>query len=203
MNRNFTLFLLFAAALLRVGKSDAQTQQDSVAYMLDEVVVKVDPSLTKLKGNALVTRVSGTQLEHAGTANDVLKQVPMVLGENGNFEVFGKGAPAIYVNGRMVEDLSELSQINSANIKNVEVVTSPGAKYDASVKAVINIRTKAPQGDGFSGTLRAQATLQKYFRTLDQINLKYRTGGLEAFANFGYLGGKFETNNSIDYFYRS
>lgn len=203
MKRNLMLFLLLLAAFLSAVKSNAQTPEDSVTYMLDEVVVKVDPSLTKLKGNALLTRVSGTQLEHAGTANDVLKQVPMVLGENGNFEVFGKGAPAIYVNGRIVEDLSELSQINSANIKNVEVVTSPGAKYDASVKAVINIRTKAPQGDGFSGTLRAQATLQKYFRTLDQINLKYRTGGLEAFANFGYLGGKFETNNSIDYLTRS
>ena len=89
MKRNLMLFLLPLAAFLSAVKSNAQTPEDSVTYMLDEVVVKVDPSLTKLKGNALLTRVSGTQLEHAGTANDVLKQVPMVLGENGNFEEFG------------------------------------------------------------------------------------------------------------------
>lgn len=165
---------------------------------LGEVVVSATRPSTTLKGNALVTNVAGSQLEHAGTANDVLTQVPMVLGRDGNFEVFGKGSPAIYINGREVQDLTQLSQLNSADIKNVEVITNPGAKYDASVKAVIRIRTKRPQGDGFSGTLRAQGVMQKYFRTVDQANFKYRTGGLELFGNFGYIGGKFQSSNRVD-----
>ncbi|MDE6359925.1 MAG: hypothetical protein K2L39_01695, partial [Muribaculaceae bacterium] len=182
----------------------AQTENiDSITYTLGEVVVKANPRVTSLKGDALRTRVVGTQLEHAGTANDVLKQVPMVLGSDGNFEVFGKGTPAIYVNGRLLQDLSELARISSANIKTVEVVTNPGAKYDASVKSVINITLKAPQGDGFSGLLRAQGSLQKYFRTMDQLNLKYRTGGLEVFGNFGYFGGKMEDAKSIGMLTRS
>ena len=126
------------------------------SVMLGEVVVKSNRPITAIKGDALVTNVAGSQLEHAGTANDVLTQVPMVLGRDGNFEIFGKGSPAIYINGREVQDLTQLSQLNSADIKNVEVITNPGAKYDASVKSVIRIRTKRPQGDGFSGTLRAQ-----------------------------------------------
>lgn len=45
--------------------------------------------------------------------------------------------PIIYVNGRLLRDLSELDQLKSEDIKNVELITSPGARYDASVKAVI------------------------------------------------------------------
>lgn len=168
------------------------------SVILGEVVVKSNRPVTAIKGDALVTMVAGSQLEHAGTANDVLTQVPMVLGRDGNFEVFGKGSPAIYINGREVQDLTQLSQLNSADIKNVEVITNPGAKYDASVKSVIRIRTKRPQGDGFSGTLRAQGIMQKYFRTVDQANFKYRTGGLELFGNFGYIGGKFQSSNQVD-----
>lgn len=195
---------LFATAI--AASATAQTKDvltDSITYTLGEVVVKANPRVTTLKGNALLTRVSGTQLEHAGTANDVLTQVPMVLGSDGNFEVFGKGSPAIYVNGRLLQDISELAQISSANIKNVEVVTNPGAKYNASVKAVINITLKAPQGDGFSGLARIQGAMQKYGRTMDQLNIKYRTGGLEVFANFGYMAGKHEDVNKIDMLTRS
>lgn len=189
--------------LLAIFTASAQSENDTIAYMLDEVVVKVNRSMTTMKGNSLVTRISGTSLEHAGTANDVLKQVPMVIGDNGNFEVFGKGNPAIYVNGRLIQDNSELEQLNSSNIKNVEVVTNPGAKYDAAVKAVILINTKAPQGDGFSGLLRAQVGVQRYLRTMDQANLKYRNRGLEIFANFGYLGVKVEDWNTVNYITRT
>ena len=168
------------------------------SVMLGEVVVKSNRPVTAIKGDALVTNVAGSQLEHAGTANDVLTQVPMVLGRDGNFEVFGKGSPVIYINGREVQDLTQLSQLNSADIQNVEVITNPGSKYDASVKSVIRIKTKRPQGDGFSGTLRAQAVMQKYFRTVDQANFKFRSGGLELFGNFGYMGGKFQSSNQVD-----
>lgn len=173
------------------------------SVMLGEVVVKSNRPVTAIKGDALVTNVAGSQLEHAGTANDVLTQVPMVLGRDGNFEVFGKGSPAIYINGREVQDLTQLSQLNSADIKNVEVITNPGAKYGASVKSVIRIRTKRPQGDGFSGTIRAQGVLQKYFRTVNKANFKFRSGGLELFGNFGYIGGKFQSSNRVDMLTRS
>lgn len=191
------------AAFASVMAQTGNVATDSVTYTLGEVVVRANPRVTTLKGDVLRTRVAGTQLEHAGTANDVLTQVPMVLGSDGNFEVFGKGSPAIYVNGRLLQDVSELAQLSSANIRNVEVITNPGARYNASVKAVINITLKAPQGDGLSGLVRAQGAVQKYFRTMDQVNLKYRTGGLEVFGNFGYFGGKHQDASTIDMLTRS
>lgn len=166
----------------------------SESVMLGEVVVKSNRPVTAIKGDALVTTVAGSQLEHAGTAEDVLVQVPMVVGRDGVFEVFGKGSPAIYINGRLVRDSNELMQINSADIKNVEVVTNPGVKYDASVSSVIRITTKRPQGEGFSGLLRSVLRENKYFTNSNQANFKYRIGGLEVFANFGEATAKFQSN---------
>ncbi len=164
------------------------------SVMLGEVVVKSNRPVTAIKGDALVTTVAGSQLEHAGTAEDVLVQVPMVVGRDGAFEVFGKGSPTIYINGRLVRDSNELMQISSADIKNVEVVTNPGVRYDASVKSVIRITTKRPQGEGFSGLLRSVLRENKYFTNSNQANFKYRIGGLEVFANFGEATAKFQSN---------
>lgn len=130
---------------------------------LGEVVVRATRPSTTMKGNALVTEVEGSQLAIAGTANDVLARVPMVVDNGGKLEVFGKGTPAIYINGRKVNDVQELSQLNSQDIKNVSVITNPGATYSAEVKSVIKIRTKPPKGDGFSGTLRSDNGFQHYY----------------------------------------
>ncbi len=164
------------------------------AVELGETVVTATRLSTTMKGNALVTNVEGSSLAIAGTANDVLVRVPMVIDNGGTLEVFGKGSPAIYINGRKVNDLQELLQLNSGDIKNVEVITNPGAAYAADVKSVIRIRTKPPKGDGFSGTLRTDNGFQHYFRTGNSLDLKYRTGGLEIFANYGWWRG----NNRFD-----
>lgn len=68
---------------------------------------------TTMKGNALVTNVEGSSLAIAGTANDVLTRVPMVVENDGKLEVFGKGVPAIYINGRKVNDIQELTQLKT------------------------------------------------------------------------------------------
>ena len=168
------------------------------AVELGEVVVRAMRPLTTMKGNALVTNVEGSSLAVAGTANDVLTRVPMVVNTDGKLEVFGKGEPTIYINGRKVNDLQELSQLNSNDIRNVSVITNPGASYAANVKSVIIIRTKPPKGDGFSGTFRSDNGFQHYFRTGNSIDLKYRTGGLEVFANYGWWYGNNRDDRTND-----
>ena len=105
--------------------------------LLGEVVVKGNRPSYKLTAEGLQTHVQGTVLSKMGTAEDVLKHIPGLQKKNDAYEVFGKGSPIIYVNGRLLRDLSELDQLKSEDIKNVELITSPGARYDASVKAAI------------------------------------------------------------------
>lgn len=159
------------------------------AVKLGEVTVKATRQSTTMKGNAIVTDIEGSPLAIVGTANDVLARIPMVVDNGGTLEVFGKGAPEIYINGRKVNDLQELAQLNSPDMKTVSVITNPGAAYAANVKSVILIRTKPPKGDGISGTIRTDNGFQHYFRTGNSIDLKYRTRGLELFANYGWWYG--------------
>ncbi|MDE6680117.1 MAG: carboxypeptidase-like regulatory domain-containing protein, partial [Muribaculaceae bacterium] len=165
---------------------------------LGEVLVRATRPSTTMKGNALVTNVEGSSLAIAGTANDVLTRVPMVVDNGGTLEVFGKGSPAIYINGRKVNDIQELTQLNSQDIKNVSVITNPGASYAANVKSVILIRTKPPKGDGFSVNLRTDNGIQHYFRTGNSIDMKYRTRGLELFANYGWWYGNNRDDRTND-----
>jgi len=152
-----------------------------------------------MKGNALVTTVEDSPLAIAGTANDVLTRVPMVIDNGGTLEVFGKGSPAIYINGRLVNNLQELVQLNSQDIKNVEVITNPGAAYAADVKSVIRIRTKPLTGDGLSGTFHTDNGFLRNFRTGNSIDLKFRAGGIEIFANYGWWYGanRFDRMNDM------
>ncbi|MGN0061305.1 MAG: hypothetical protein ACI382_02955, partial [Alloprevotella sp.] len=68
----------------------------------------------------------------------------------GGISVSGKGTPLVYINHRLVRDAKELNRLKSREIKSVEVITSPGAKYDASASSVIRINTTKKVGEGWS-----------------------------------------------------
>ena len=95
------------------------------AQNLNEVVIKAHRPQYKMTNEGLMTNVQGTVLSKMGTAEDVLKHVPSVVKKKDGFEVFGKGTPIIYINGRKMQDISELDNIKSADIKSVEVIQNP------------------------------------------------------------------------------
>lgn len=158
----------------------------SDAVALQETVITARRPTYKMKGNALVTHVSNSLLSTAGTANDVLTHIPFVQGDNGEFTVFGKGTPLIYLNGRQLRDLSELERLSSKDIQSVEVITNPGAEYDVTVKSIIKIKTVKPKGEGFSTDVKAGITQDHNFNHFEQLNMNYRHGGLDLFTNLYY-----------------
>ena len=165
------------------------------ALLLGEVVVKGYLPKTQAKGDAMVTTVSGTVLEKAGTAENLLDKIPNVTAQNGAVTVFGRGAPEIYINGRKLRNQQELDQLSSDNIKSVEVVSNPGARYDASVKAVIRIFTKKVAGEGLGFDNRAVVRhIDEYgWSAYDQLNLNYRKNGFELSAMV--LAGSYHNGN--------
>ena len=163
--------------------------------LLGEVVVKSYLPKTQAKGDAMVTTVSGTIMEKAGTAENLLDKIPNVTAQNGAITVFGRGTPEIYINGRKVSNQQELDQLSSDNIKSVEVVSNPGARYDASVKAVIRIFTKKVEGEGFGFDNRTVVRrIDEYgWSAYDQLNLNYRKNGLDLSAMV--LAGSYHNGN--------
>lgn len=163
--------------------------------MLQEVVVKGTLPATRLAGNSMITNVSNSILSSVGNANDVLSKIPLVTGSNGNFTVFGRGTPSIYINGRLVKESSELEQLNSNDIKSVEVISNPGSKYSTETKAVIIIKTLPPKGDGFSLSLSTYNRIAHFINNTDNALFKYRRNGLEIFANVYFNVGKQKFND--------
>ena len=160
-------------------------------YTLNGVVVQGERPKVVLQGNSLMMNVEGTVMERLGTAEDVLTRVPMIAKRGEGFEILGKGKPLIYLNNRKLTDLNELRNVPSDNIKSVEVIQNPGARYDASVQAVIIIRTKRPAGEGLGVELTSWSRKDHGYVNNERINLTYRKGGLELFANlFGAYNNK-------------
>ena len=152
-------------------------------YTLNGVVVQGERPKVVLQGNSLLMNVEGTVMERMGTAEDVLTRVPMIAKRGEGYEILGKGAPLIYLNNRKLTDLTELKNVQSDMIRSVEVIQNPGARYDATVNAVIVIRTKRVAGEDLGVELTSWNREGRGYANNERINLTYRTGGLELFAN--------------------
>ncbi len=163
--------------------------------MLGEVVVKAQRPAFKLTTEGLRTEVENTLLSKVGTAKAVLENLPGVQRKNDGLEVFGKGTPLIYINGRKLQNQTELDQISSEDIQSVELITSPGAKYDATVESVILIKTKRPQGEGFSFNSQASYYVGKGPDLALGLNWNYRHKGLDVFGSVWYNDYKWIEND--------
>lgn len=162
--------LAIAALLMAASYSDAQvTQQDttqtsifSVVEVLDEAVATAEKSRVvyrldrqKVSGNANLS-ASG------GTAVDVLKSIPSVqVNADGELSYRGSTGFLVYVDGRqsVLEGTQALQQISAANIEDVEIITTPSARYktDGDV-GIINIITRKQDEAGFSGSVNASGS---------------------------------------------
>ena len=172
--------------------------------VLSEVVVKGQLPKTHVKGDAMRTTVAGTVLEKAGTVSDALARIPSLEAKrDGGVEVLGRGAAEVYINGRRVQDEKELSRLRSDQIQHVDVVQNPGARYAASVKAVVRITLKKAQGEGLSFQDNAGAIYQYGHTLTNNLDVNYRTGGLDVTASFWagrYGHSKGKQDNDLTYY---
>ncbi len=166
-----------------IGTIRMQTE----AYTIKGVVVKGDIPQYQMTTGGMTVHIQGTLLSQMGTATDVLSQLPRVTANpDGDISVYGKGTPIIYINNRQVKDKSELTQLKSEEIKNIEIISAPGAQYDGTVEAVIRIRTIHRRDEGFSLRTSSQLYYRGDFGGYEDLSMRYRTGRLEVFFNSMY-----------------
>ena len=153
---------------------------------IQEIVVTGRLPYTRMKSGALVTKIAGSPLEKSGTALDALRKVPGIIRKGDDLEVIGRGKPIYYINGRKVYDNDELKRLLSDEIESIEVITNPGAAYDATVTSVVKIKTAKRQGDGFSFNVFGKS--EQSLRTgkndpEGQISVNYRHKNVDVFAS--------------------
>jgi hypothetical protein len=106
-----------------------------------------------------------------------------LLASNGSYEVFGRGAPIIYINGRLLHDQTELDRIKSEDIVSVELITNPGARYAASVQGGFENQDE----EGFRVKVWGQTYVLPTVRAYIPI-LRNRSAGIIIIENSMLLG---------------
>lgn len=161
---------------------------------LDAVDIIAERKKIQINGDAMVTNVSGTPIAKLSDIQHVLNVVPGLVSQNETLKVLGKGEPLVFINNRKIRDLSEVFQLSPDNIKNIELITNPGAKYDSEVKAVLIINTVAPTGEGLSIDNKLSVGYQYKTYYSDNLKLNYRKKNLDVFASCAYSETKSHEN---------
>ena len=183
-------YISYRTKYVNVNSSEIGTiQMEEDQAMLSEIVVKGQMPKTKLTGNSMITTIQGTILCQSGTAKEMLAKVPGMTLKGEDLEVLGKGTPVFYINGRKMRDKDELKRLRSEEIQSVEVITNPGAEYDATISAVVRIKTVRREGAGFGFDLMAANNQDLAFGFSDPsstLNLRYRRNNLDLFGMVNY-----------------
>ncbi len=157
---------------------------------ISEVTVKGSKPFFQSKNGSLVTNVAGTILSETHEMTELVAQIPgIVRNANGGFEVFGSGAPIIYINNKKVQDSNELKMLSPKEIKSMELITNPGAKYDAEGKAVLRIITLKKE-DGLTLQLELNAKQNDNTSYGGDFKVGYKRNALNLSATCGYTDSK-------------
>lgn len=140
---------------------------------ISEVLIKSNKPVFKVINNGISIDVVNSILNKEIKSYDVFKKIPGIVINNGNLEILALGSPDIYINGRKVRNLDEAKRLPVKEIDNINLITSPGAEYSATGRAVLEITTLHPE-DGFSFQTDAEASVGNLVNHQEGVQLKWK-----------------------------
>lgn len=130
----------------------------SSSTQLDEVVVEGEKAIVENRIDKIVYNAENDVANAGGDGTDVLRRAPLLsVDAEGGVSLRGSQNVQILINGKpstifAASPGDALQAIPADNIKSVEVITNPSAKYDGEGSAgIVNIITKKSTPEGFSG----------------------------------------------------
>lgn len=157
------------------------------AKSLQGVVIVGDKPVVENKIDKIVYNVSNDITSQGGAAIDVLKKVPQVTVDvDGNVELQGNSNIRFLINGKpssvFGSSLSDaLASIPSSQIKSIEAVTNPGAKYDSQgTGGIINIILYDNKMEGVNGNINLSAGTRLENGSVN-LNVRHNKFGVNVF----------------------
>jgi iron complex outermembrane receptor protein len=163
-------------------------------------VIAVAPPLEHKQGKTIVN-IEASVTNVGFTVLEVLEKSPgITVDRNGGITMQGKSNVLVMVDDKPTylsgSDLNNLlSSMNSSQVSQIELITSPTAKYDAAGNAgIINIKTKKTKQQGFNGSLNASFGMGVYPKNTNGLTLNYRIGKINTFFNYNATVLKYLTD---------
>ncbi|WP_224996085.1 outer membrane beta-barrel family protein [Cesiribacter sp. SM1] len=167
----------------------AITMQEEVETLEEVTVQALRPTITQ-EADKMVVSIEGTALAAGSTAFDVLSKSPGVfIDQDGNVQLNGKAGATIMLDGRLTymsaKDLrTMLEGMSAENIKNIEIITNPSAKYDAEGSSgILNINLKKNDQRGMNGSVYGSYTYNNLHSYAGGGNINYKNGPWNMFVN--------------------
>jgi iron complex outermembrane receptor protein len=163
-----------------------QTQAKDLASV---TVVSRKPFIEQ-KIDRTIINVEASATNAGATALDVLEKSPGVtIDKDGNISLKGKSGVMVMMDGRPAylsgaELANYLRNLPAIAIDQIEIMTNPSSKYDASGNSgIINIKAKKNKQKGFNGSATVNYGQGIRSKLSSSLNLNYRTGKVNFFAN--------------------
>ncbi len=160
---------------------------------LEEVVLVANLPLFETRTDGTVqVNVENTILATSNSVQEILSRSPNVFVDDEGISIFGKGTAIIYLNGQRILT-EQLSNVQASEIKNIEIISNPSAKYDAEGQAVINIITSTSALEGVKGMFSQNVSASEFSPTNTSTNLSldYRKNRISITGNYGMQLGAY------------
>ncbi|RNL50557.1 hypothetical protein D7004_16780 [Pedobacter jejuensis] len=169
------------------------------SQVLKEVTVAGNkPIIQHLRGK-IVLNVAAAITNTGTSVLELLEKSPGVMvDKDGNISLQGKSTVLVMIDEKPTylsgSDLTNLlSNMNSSQVNQIELITNPSAKYDASGNGgIINIKTKKNTEEGFNGSINIIGGWSRDYKNNNSLLVNYKKGKVNAYATASY-----NTNNNF------
>ncbi len=172
----------------KLNEKPIDTLEKNQIKNIQQVIISSKKAVVENKVDKIVYNVANDVTSQSGAAIDVLRKVPQVtVDADGNVELQGNPNVRFLINGKpssiFGNSLADaLASIPASQIKSIEAVTSPGARYDAQgTGGIINIVLNESKVKGINGLINASAGTR--FET-GSLNLNFRNNNFNLNAFF-------------------
>ncbi len=152
--------------------------------LLQGVEVTAQKKLIQKTPQGLIINAEATLSQQGGSAVDLLRNTPTIFVDaEGAVTLRGK-APLILLNGRN-SSLTNLENLPASAISKIEIITSPGAQYDASAEnGILNIILKKGQQNGTNGAFAIGYGYGAKWRANSSAQINHKTGDFNVAASY-------------------
>lgn len=184
------------------SKKMGQLSLKPASIELETATVTAQRSIVEIKSDRTVFNVDGTINSAGGDALTLLRKAPgVMLDNNDNISVLGRAGVLVYIDGKrspLGDDAltAYLQSLPAEQIDRIDIITNPGAKYEAEGNAgIIDIRLKKNENWGTNGSASLSAAQGKTLRSNASLTLNHREGKWNHYLTGGvYRGANVNTN---------